>query len=150
VERAKAACFRLLGYRARSEAELRERLTRRKFELQTIERALSDLRSSGLVNDREFAESWIKGRREVHFTGRNGLRWELRRKGVPEAIIQAVLDTVSDEEELELAMSYVQRKLSGETVTSLQGSARLRRALVSRGFSGDIIQAVLERFSSEE
>jgi len=149
VERAKAACLRLLAHRARSEAELRERLRRRGVEEQVAAQAVADLSAAGLVNDREFAESWIRERRELHATGRVGLRWELRRKGVPEEIIQTALGGLDDEEELELALGYARKKLGDQPAAGPKELARLRRALISRGFGGDIIQIVIERLSAE-
>ena len=149
VERAKTTCLRLLAHRARSEAELRDRLRRRGVDERVAARAVTDLSAAGLVNDREFAESWIRERREIHATGRVGLRWELRRKGVPEEIIQSALSGLDDEEELNLALSYVRKKLGGQPGAGAKELARLRRALISRGFGGDIIQVVMERLGSE-
>ena len=149
VERAKTACLRLLAHRARSESELQERLRRRGFDEQIVAQAVTDLSAAGLVNDREFAESWIREHREPHATGRVGLRWELRRKGLAEEVIQAALSDLDDDEEIELALGYAKRKLGGRLAANPKELARIRRALISRGFSGDTIQVVIERLSSE-
>ena len=61
LRRAKESLFRLLSYRAYSEAELRSRLRAKQFTDEVIERALADLRGSGLVDDRQFAETFVAG-----------------------------------------------------------------------------------------
>ena len=52
----------LLDQRARSRAELRERLLKAEFEPQLVDEVLDDLAGSGLINDSQFAHEWVRQR----------------------------------------------------------------------------------------
>jgi len=146
VERAREACLRLLSYRARSRRELAERLERKGFDDGVIHAAVGELEAAGLVDDEEFARSWVRERLANNPRGSRGMRWELRSKGVKEEVIQRTLEQeVSAERELEAALrvaaTYVTRSSEDEP-------ARLRRlagALRRRGFAFEVIETVLAR-----
>ena len=56
------AAVRFLGYRPRSEAEIRQRLQRRGFDSDCTEKALARLKEQGLVDDTAFARFWKDNR----------------------------------------------------------------------------------------
>ena len=57
------AAIRFLGYRPRSEAEVRQRLRRHGFDSDSINKALARLKEQGLVDDTAFARFWKENRR---------------------------------------------------------------------------------------
>ncbi len=146
-EAAREKCLRLLAVRARSAAELRERLKGVGFAPDVVENVIADLAGTGLVDDTEFARSWVASRQAAGGIGKQRLRWELRRKGVAEALIEAALEqAVSDETEEEQALTLAQKRLKGG-VEDARGLARVRRLLVSRGFGFDTVDRVMRRIS---
>ena len=56
------AAVHYLGYRPRSEAELRQRLSRRSFDSASIEAVLKLLKEQALVDDVAFAQFWRESR----------------------------------------------------------------------------------------
>lgn len=56
------AAIRFLGYRPRSESELRGRLLRRGFGLNVIDPVIARLSEQGLVDDSTFAQFWTENR----------------------------------------------------------------------------------------
>ncbi len=148
-EAARHKCLRLLGLRARSAAELKARLRREAFPEEVIAAVLSDLESASLVNDEEFARTWVASRQAAGGAGRRKLRWELRRKGISEDLIRQVLDAGTDDEaELRLAAQLAQRRLQGQPPEP-KTLARLRRLLLGRGFGFDTVEAVLRHIAAE-
>ena len=148
-EAARDRCLRLLGLRARSSEELRERLTRAGFANEVIEVVLSGLERAGLVNDEEFARSWVASRQASGESGRRKLRWELRRKGICEDLIRRVVDQeIDDETEMRQAMALAQRRLKGQPVEP-KALPRLRRLLLRRGFGFDAVDSVLQSIVGE-
>ena len=81
------AALRLLAYRSRSEAEVRRRLLGR-FTGEVIDRALSDLRRQGLLNDAAFAKEWREQREKFRPKGPAVIRQELQRLGLNREVIQ--------------------------------------------------------------
>jgi len=148
---AREKCLRLLGLRARSAAELRDRLKGEGFAQETIASVMRDLESAKLVDDEEFARSWVASRQAALAAGRRRLRWELRRKGVSEELIRRVVDEgVDDETELRLATELARRRLrEGELPVEGKALGRLRRLLAARGFESDTVDTVLRRVGEE-
>ena len=70
---ARSAALRLLGYRSRSEAEVRRRLTLR-YELQVIDRVITVLTEQGYLDDTAFAQQWRSNRERKRPRGKNLLR----------------------------------------------------------------------------
>jgi regulatory protein len=148
-EAAREKCLRLLRVRGRSAAELRERLRSTGFSGKVIEKVVPELAAVGLVDDAEFARSWVASRQAAGGAGRRKLRWELRRKGVAEELItRAVEQAASDEAELAQALSLARRRLK-EGRQDRKSLARLRRLLLGRGFEFDTVDAVMQQIISE-
>jgi regulatory protein len=124
----------LLSYRPRSEAEIREKLTRAGFEPDVIAGAIERLRSSGLVQDETFAQTWIENRSTFRPRSQKMLAYELRRKGVAEDTIQRTL--LEGEDDSSLAYQAAVRYATRLDETDWQEfRRRLTAFLARRGFS---------------
>ena len=136
-----------LGYRPRSESELRERLSRRGFDAEIIGTVLLRLKELGLVDDMEFARFWRENRQS--FSPRSGsmTRLELKRKGVAEEIISQVLDTVSDEDAAYQAGLIRARRLTTSDYQTFR--RRLGEYLKRRGFGYGVIKKAVEQLWQE-
>lgn len=134
------AALRFLAHRARSEQELRQRLTDKGFAQGLIEDLLSELRGNGLVDDEAFAREWVRQRRGQRGKSRGALRQELKAKGISSAIVEAVLADVDDGDEKTLArqVAHRQARRITQAPTSPAEHAKLLRRLVGalarRGF----------------
>jgi len=53
----------------------------------------------GLVNDREFAENWVRSRHAVRGLTRRVLRQELRQKGISDIDAEVALEQIDDASE---------------------------------------------------
>ncbi|MFB8274630.1 recombination regulator RecX [Nocardia colli] len=111
VEQAKEACLRLLAVRARSRAELAQRLATKGYSAEITDRALDRLTEVGLINDAAFAEEWVHARHTFSGKGKQALAQELRRKGVAQSDAEAALDAISSDDEEDRARELVRRKL---------------------------------------
>jgi regulatory protein len=96
--RARERALRLLGIRPRSVAEIRSRLSRYRVPQDTLRAVIADLGARGYLDDLAFARSWITRRMASRPCGVKRLRWELRQKGVPSAVIERALGEVVDAE----------------------------------------------------
>lgn len=144
LRRAKESLFRLLSLRAYSEAELRSRLRAKQFSEEIIERALADLRDSGLVDDRQFAETFVRSRISSGRSGRRRLEWELRSRGVAPQVVEESLAKLGEESEYPLALEVAQRRY--ERLRDEAPEAQRRKIalfLQRRGFAYETISRVL-------
>ncbi|GAI05319.1 unnamed protein product, partial [marine sediment metagenome] len=131
------AAIHYLGYRPRSEAELRERLHRRGFDGDKVEATLAKLREQGLVNDLAFAQFWKDNRESFSPRSQWLTRSELRQKGVANDIIDQVVADVDDEDSAYRAAMSRARSLPLSDYQSFR--RRLGEHLKRRGFGYRVI-----------
>ena len=136
-----------LGYRPRSEFELRERLQRRGFDGDSVDAVLAKLKEQGVVDDMAFAQFWRDNRQSFSPRSQWLTKLELRRKGVAADIIDQVVDAVDDESAYRAALSKA-RSLSPSDYQSFR--RRLGEYLKRRGFGYGVINHTVERIWQEQ
>jgi regulatory protein len=147
VERCLNAAHRYLGYRPRSESELRGRLNRRGFEGATVEAVIARLKEQGLVDDVAFAEFWKENREAFSPRSQWLTSQELRRKGVDVGVIEKVVSGTSDEDNAYRAALSKARRLP---VADYEGfRRRLGGYLQRRGFDYGVISRTIRRVWQE-
>jgi regulatory protein len=137
------AALHYLGYRPRSEAELRERLQKRGFDEGNVETVIAKLKEQGLVDDLAFAQFWNDDRQSFSPRSQRLTRSELRQKGVASDIIDQVVAQVSDEENAYRAAQAKARRLPRSDYQSFR--RRLGGYLKRRGFGYGVIKPTVER-----
>ncbi|MBI5413960.1 regulatory protein RecX [Candidatus Peregrinibacteria bacterium] len=136
------AAFKYLGMRNHSEDELRRKLLKKfrgaENEIEIVFRELFDQK---LLNDKIFAEEYLRYRTETSPRGKSALRSELRKKGVSSEIIDAALLNVSDEDEHDFAKKLTEQKLKfmSPNLEKKKKKEKLFRFLHSRGIAPNII-----------
>jgi regulatory protein len=131
------AALALLGRKARSETEMRQRLRMRGIDPDAIDDEIARLRSAGLLNDRQFAQAWVEDRKRLAPRGRRMLRYELLGRGIaPEAVDEATdgIDDLATARELARARARGSALADYDTFMTKVGGF-LRR----RGFSYDVV-----------
>ncbi len=153
--RARDVIYRLLAVRARSEAELRQALLRKDIDEEVADAVLRKFVDAGLVDDAEFAESWVQQRHEYQGLGRKALRFELRRKGVDDTVVTEALSGMDDDAEMERARELVRRKL--RSLSSVDEHVKRRRLVgmlarkgYGEGLSYRVVREEVEREQSGE
>jgi regulatory protein len=141
------AAFRLLGYRPRSEEEIKQRLRRRGFDSECTEKAVARLKEQGLVDDAAFAHFWKDNRESFSPRSRRLTKLELQRKGLDSNIIEPVIREVDDGESAYRAALSRARRLSLSDYRSFR--RRLGEHLGRRGFGYDVINKTVERVWKE-
>ena len=140
---AMARAGRFLTLKARTEFEVRDRLLGAGYDPKVVDRVLDRLREMKLVDDTDFARSWIEERMRKKGSGPQLLRAELEGKGIDatlidEAVESAFPDEVARAEELAAELLPKWSGLSLERQAS-----RLSGALTRKGFSNEAVQAGL-------
>jgi regulatory protein len=155
--RAREAAIRLLAHRARSVAELRQRLVRKEIAAAVVDRTMEWLDARGYLDDRAFAEAFVRDRLRLRPRGRAGLIQELRRKGVDGTTAEAATDAVMAAEAvaepdlaLEAARAWARKNapLVAESARGieprLRGRRRLYGHLARRGFDPASIRVAMD------
>jgi regulatory protein len=148
-ERAEAisAAMASLARRALSRAELDAKLRARGFSEEIVASVLARLEELRLIDDRALAERVARRRFESGRAGRFRVRVELRRRGVPDDILEdTVASAVPQERERVSASTELERFLRSrerrrETREKLHAAAF--RHLIARGFPADLVRDLL-------
>jgi regulatory protein len=153
AERVMADAYRLLGHRARSRDELRRRLLQKGHDDEAVGGALERLAGDGLLDDAEFARSYVADKRSLSGWGSQRIRRSLAELGVDRVVIDAALgaaaSTEGDDAELERACAALRRR--GAPQAPLDAARRRAyQALVRRGFSSAVAYAAIRRWSGEQ
>lgn len=138
----------LLDQRARSRAELRDRLVALEFDEDVVEAVLDDLAGVGLIDDESFAREWVRQRHARRGKSARVLDAELRDKGVGAADRAAALEQVSRSSEEAVARELAEKK--ARTIKSVpadraESDKALRRivgVLARRGFDGEMTMRI--------
>ena len=140
---AKDVCLRQLAARARSRGELEATLARKGFAEDIIEQVLGKVEAAGLINDADFAETWVRSRHTHQGLGRRVLHAELVRKGVAKEVADAAVADVDDEAEKDRARALVRKRLSSlDRVDETTAFRRLVAMLARKGYSEGLSYAV--------
>ena len=140
-ESALKKAFEYLARRDYSEAELRGKLALKGYSEERITRAIDRVRELGYLNDRAFAENWIRDRNEFRPRGVRMLRYELKRKGVDETVIRESLADVDDREAAFACAERYSRRLRGLDRETFRN--RLSGYLARRSFTYDVIRSAV-------
>lgn len=133
-----------LGYKARTEDEMRQYLARRGYSDETTDAVLSRLREMGYVDDLSYIETFVetRGKRGNHAKSR--LRGDLVRRGLDTDDVDEALEALDPNHDenaaIELAMKLCRRHQSVEPGVRHR---RMMAALVRRGFSYSTASAAI-------
>ena len=137
------AATHFLGYRPRSEFEVRERLQRRGFDDNTVEVVIAKLKEQGLVDDVAFAQFWKENRDSFSPRSQWLTKLELRQKGVTDDIIDQIIETIDDDDNAYRAALSKARSLPRSDYRGFR--RRLGEYLKRRGFGYGVINHTIER-----
>ncbi len=146
--KARAYAFLLLKYRQRSEKEIRERLSRKKFPEETIKDTIAFLKEKKFIDDNLFARAWLSERLQKA-VGPRRLIQELKHKGIEQKVIEDNLNEVKGSyNELEIVRELAAGKLKRFKNLDFQtAKRRVYGYLLRRGYSPEIVMDVLNQFS---
>ena len=146
-EKCYEAALHFLEFRARSEEELkRHLLTKRKFNAESVERAVQKLRQVRLIDDKSFAESWTKDRLAFKPRSRLMIQRELLLKGVDKETASSVTQDVDDGESAFQAGLKKARLLKNLEYPDFY--RKLAGFLGRRGYGGDAVHGAVKRLWS--
>ena len=132
----------MLARRPCSTGEIISRLNRNRYASEVIELVVYKLEKEKLLNDNDFCHQWIQYRINRGY-GPGFIRRELRIKGIPPEMIDAVFESLDEDEEMEKAVSVAakawKRKKPDEDINKCR--QKIIGLLVRKGYSWDMAKA---------
>lgn len=143
--RANNYALSLLSFRARSEKEIRDRMLQKGYEPSVIENTIRYLKEQRYVNDREFAEAFIKDKTELSHYGRNRIKIELFKKGISKELVDELIEeNIQSDIEYKTAKELAESKIKSYQKDKKDAQYRkLSGYLLRKGYSYDVVSRVV-------
>ena len=146
--RAKTIVYNQLAYSAKTRGQLRKKLQAEGFEAELIEPLLDKFEGAKLIDDAEYAQSFVAQKSRTKKLSRAALRRELAERGVRGEEAENALAQRTDEQEREDAAELVRKKLRpGMDLSDRAEKDRVTRRLLGmlarRGYSSSVSMSVI-------
>ena len=135
-----------LARRELSEAQLRQRLSRRKFSPDDIDTTIARLLQDGSLDDARVAGAIARSQLSLKKRGARRVRREIEAAGIASALAERAVAEVYGEVDGEaLLAAAIDRRLGTRRLDDDREMARLYRYLVGQGFESDRAMAALRK-----
>ena len=146
--RAKTIVYNQLAYSAKTRGQLRKKLQAEGFDAELIEPLLDKFEAAKLIDDAEYAQSFVAQKSRTKKLSRAALRRELAERGVRGEEAENALAQRTDEQEREDAAELVRKKLRpGMDLSDRAEKDRVTRRLLGmlarRGYSSSVSMSVI-------
>ncbi len=146
--RAKTIVYNQLAYSAKTRGQLRKKLQAEGFEAELIEPLLDKFEAAKLIDDAEYAQTFVAQKSRTKKLSRAALRRELAERGVRGEEAENALAQRTDEQEREDAAELVRKKLRpGMDLSDRAEKDRVTRRLLGmlarRGYSSSVSMSVI-------
>lgn len=141
---ARQIVLRQLSHGPRTRRQLEDKLRQRGCDEDVAAAVLDRMAEVGLVDDAAYAEMLVRSRQETKGLAARALGHELRRKGVPDELVEAALEDVDPEGERERARALVERRL--RSLHGLDREVQTRRLagfLARKGYDAGLAYQVI-------
>ncbi|MCO7175307.1 RecX family transcriptional regulator [Sporolactobacillus kofuensis] len=147
--RAYNAGIRYLSYRMHSVFELRAYLEKKQFGAEQVHYAIQRLEEENLLNDSEFAVSFVRTRIQTSTKGPQLIYRELIQAGVAQDLAAQADELFPLDQQVEHARKYLIKQTSSVKNKKSKTEARLvlSRLLMQRGYSREISEQVLNEMT---
>lgn len=146
VSKAFNRALHYLGFRMRSEFEVKKKLLDTGYGEAVILEAIVKLRKLGFLNDETFSEALLQTQKRTSGRGPRAIRQELEAKGIGKELQEKVLDSYSEVEQVKIATKFAEKAAANTSNKSLpprQLQQKIQNALLRKGYSFDIIKQSL-------
>lgn len=146
--RAKTIVYNQLAYSAKTRGQLRKKLQAEGFDAELIEPLLDKFEAAKLIDDAEYAQTFVAQKSRTKKLSRAALRRELAERGVRGEEAENALAQRTDEQEREDAAELVRKKLRpGMDLSDRAEKDRVTRRLLGmlarRGYSSSVSISVI-------
>lgn len=146
--RAKTIVYNQLAYSAKTRGQLRKKLQAEGFDTELIEPLLDKFEAAKLIDDAEYAQTFVAQKSRTKKLSRAALRRELAERGVRGEEAENALAQRTDEQEREDAAELVRKKLRpGMDLSDRAEKDRVTRRLLGmlarRGYSSSVSMSVI-------
>lgn len=140
-----------LSYRMRTKKEIRDYLVKKEVDSEHITQIIDRLTKEKLLDDKEFAEMFVRTRINTSSKGPMIIKKELIEKGVSASIADEAVEHYPYEAQFEKVTKWIEKKLNqGKKDSFRKQVQQLQATLMQKGFTQDVIKDALAEIADEK
>lgn len=143
--------YRYISYQLRSEKEVDQFLKEHELPLKDRKKVIERLKELNLVNDKIYAESYVRTQMRLSGKGPGAIRQQLLKKGIKGGTAEDALALYEEKEQLAVALHTGEkalRRIHGKSFK--ETGQKLRQSLMQKGFGPEEINQVLAELLVEK
>lgn len=145
INKAFNRALHFLGFRMRSEHEVKTKLLELEYGEAVVLEAIVKLRKLGFLNDENFSDALLETRKRSAKRGPQAIKQELQRKGIEKELLEKVIESYSEEEQVAIARELAEKEANrNRALSPRQTEQRIQNLLLRRGYSFGIIKEALK------
>ncbi len=150
IAKAFSKALHFLSFQMRSEYEVKKKLLDAGHGEAVVLEAVRKLESLGFLNDQTYSKALLETKKRTLKKGPRAIRQDLKKKGIDKVLQDEVLETFTQEEQLEIAMQLAEKEVrAGSRRTPTQLKQKIQDVLMRKGYSFSIVSDVLEQIKLE-
>lgn len=135
-------CVKYISSRLKTEKQIKDYLYKHEYKKITVERVIEKLKNYGIVDDKIYAESYIKSNSSF---SKNKVKQKLIQAGVKNEIFD---EQISEIDELTSCVKHAEKFFKNKEINK-QNLEKLMRRLSGMGYAWDTIKSVLNKLNIE-
>ena len=140
-----------LSYRQRSQVEIERHLYKKEIDPAHIEVVINRLDKEKLIDDLQFAKSFVRERIRQKKKGPQMIKKELFEKGVSKNNADEAVKLMTFNDQYEAALEFAQKRADRPKKESVKKrEQQIKSALMQRGYDSDVISEVMQAVDMEE
>ncbi|MBB6697664.1 recombination regulator RecX [Clostridium algidicarnis] len=145
--KAKNYALRLVEKGLKPEKAVRDKLFKKEYSKETIDKVIEFLKDYTLIDDKRYAQGYAK--EKIKSNGKNKIKYGLLSKGIKKDVIEVVLEDIYDEDkDREIAEKIAVKKfnlISKRETDKYKIKGKLYQFLIGKGYSSECIKFVIEK-----
>lgn len=143
---AKDKALKYLGYKMRTEKQVKIKLYSYDFSESIVNQVINLLKEYNYINDEEYAKSFIKNKMNLTGYGSLKIRYELKMQGIQQEIFEKYLQEESELSEEKKVIELINKRVKNLVEIDYKEKQKIYAYLARRGFSYNIINIALKNF----
>lgn len=140
--------LKVIGFKDRTEKEIREKLAQKGYDEITIEDETEFLKSYGFINDLRYAEHFTHDAINIKKWGKARIKTELLRKGIDREIVENTIEDIFSELDDDRIFTEMKKRFKNSDFSNIKERTRIFNFYLRRGFSPDEIKGAMNRMCS--
>lgn len=127
-------------YQERCHQEVHQKLKTLKTKPEDIDSVVVELKQYDFLNEKRYAKSFVSGKFKIKKWGRNRLTLELKKRSVPNYLINSALNEIDEQEYITVFNSLAEKKYNSISETNkLKKKKKLVDYLLQRGWESQMV-----------